>query len=142
MRFSLQTDYALRTLMFLASRKKKQRGTIAEVAGFFRISEAHVAIVVINWRDTASPPKDERRGSSRGFGGPIVLNPDDVPAYPEPPMGFDRRREDIPHGQLGMIGYDSKTVGTRRKMQVYTPPGYTSEKKYPVQTCGTSFSFR
>jgi len=31
-----------------------------------------------------------------------------------------------------MIEYDSKTVGTRRKMQVYTPPGYTSEKKYPV----------
>jgi Rrf2 family nitric oxide-sensitive transcriptional repressor len=46
MRLSLQTDYALRTLMFLASRKKNERGTIAEVAGFFRISEAHVARVV------------------------------------------------------------------------------------------------
>ncbi|MBM3791153.1 MAG: esterase family protein [Acidobacteria bacterium] len=31
-----------------------------------------------------------------------------------------------------MIEYDSKTVGTRRKMQVYTPPGYTKDKKYPV----------
>ncbi len=31
-----------------------------------------------------------------------------------------------------MIEYDSKTVGTRRKMQVYTPPGYSTEKKYPV----------
>jgi enterochelin esterase-like enzyme len=31
-----------------------------------------------------------------------------------------------------MIEYDSKTVGTRRKMQVYTPPGYVKDRKYPV----------
>jgi enterochelin esterase-like enzyme len=31
-----------------------------------------------------------------------------------------------------MIEYDSKTVGTTRKMQVYTPPGYSKDKKYPV----------
>ena len=31
-----------------------------------------------------------------------------------------------------MISYDSKSVGTTRKMQVYTPPGYSNEKKYPV----------
>ncbi len=31
-----------------------------------------------------------------------------------------------------MIEYDSKTVGTTRKMNVYTPPGYTPDKKYPV----------
>jgi enterochelin esterase-like enzyme len=31
-----------------------------------------------------------------------------------------------------MITYDSKTVGTRRKMNVYTPPGYSVERKYPV----------
>src|ERR1035438_4548607 len=31
-----------------------------------------------------------------------------------------------------MIEYDSKTVGTTRKMQVYTPPGYSADKKYPV----------
>jgi GH35 family endo-1,4-beta-xylanase/enterochelin esterase-like enzyme len=67
-----------------------------------------------------------------GFGGPIVLGPDDKPAFPDPPAGFDVKREDIPHGKLEMIEYDSKTVGTRRKMQVYTPPGYSKEKKYPV----------
>ena len=74
---------------------------------------------------------DVRRGPRR-FGGPIVLNPDDVPAFSEPPTGFDVRREDIPHGRVEMVEYDSKTVGTTRKMQVYTPPGYTTEKKYPV----------
>ena len=38
----------------------------------------------------------------------------------------------MPHGQLEMISYESKSVGTTRKMQVYTPPGYSQEKKYPV----------
>ncbi len=38
----------------------------------------------------------------------------------------------MPHGKLEMISYDSKSVGTTRKMQVYTPPGYSEEKKYPV----------
>ena len=66
------------------------------------------------------------------FGGPIVLGPDDKPAFPAPPAGFDSRREGIPHGKLEMVEYDSKTVGTKRRMQVYTPPGYTSDKKYPV----------
>ena len=31
-----------------------------------------------------------------------------------------------------MIEYDSTTVGTTRKMQVYTPPGYSAGKKFPV----------
>ena len=46
MRLALQTDFAMRTLMFLASRKTKPRARIADVAGFFRISEPHVAKVV------------------------------------------------------------------------------------------------
>ena len=62
----------------------------------------------------------------------IVLGPDDKPAFPDPPAGFNVRRDNIPHGKLEMISYDSKTVGTTRKMQVYTPPGYTTDKKYPV----------
>ena len=31
-----------------------------------------------------------------------------------------------------MIQYDSKTVGTTRNMNIYTPPGYSTERKYPV----------
>lgn len=44
MRLSLQTDYALRTLMYLAS--DSDRTTIAEVSGFFRIPAPNVAKVV------------------------------------------------------------------------------------------------
>ena len=72
------------------------------------------------------------RGRAGGFGGPIVLGPDDKPAFDDPPAGIDKRREGIPHGKLEMIDYESKTVGTTRKMNVYTPPGYSKDKKYPV----------
>lgn len=82
-------------------------------------------------QDAKAPQEPGPKGRP-GFDAPIVLNPDDLPAFPEPPTGFDRKREDIPHGQLEMIEYESKTVGTRRKMQVYTPPGYSTDKKYPV----------
>ena len=63
---------------------------------------------------------------------PITLGPDDVRAVPDAPAGFNARREDVGHGKLEMIEYDSKTVGTRRRMLVYTPPGYTPTKRYPV----------
>jgi enterochelin esterase-like enzyme len=72
-----------------------------------------------------------RRGPG-GFGGPIVLGSDDKPAFDDPPVGVDKKRDDVPHGKLEMIEYESKTVGTTRKMQVYTPPGYSKDKKYPV----------
>lgn len=40
--------------------------------------------------------------------------------------------KDVPHGELVMVEYDSKTVGSKRKMRVYTPRGYFSDGKYPV----------
>jgi enterochelin esterase-like enzyme len=80
-----------------------------------------------------SPSQSTRRGGGRGrFGGPIELGPDDKPAFDDPPAGFRTKRENIPHGELTMIEYNSKTVGTRRKMLIYTPPGYSTDRKYPV----------
>ncbi len=80
---------------------------------------------------TAAAGERPRRAPG-GFGGPIELKPDDKPAFDDPPAGIDQKREGIPHGKLEMIEYDSKTVGATRKMQVYTPPGYSKDKKYPV----------
>src|SRR5947207_1193897 len=68
----------------------------------------------------------------RPGGRQIVLGPDDKPAFDDPPGGFNAKRDDIAHGKTEMIEYESKSVGTRRKTQVYTPPGYSADKKYPV----------
>lgn len=46
--------------------------------------------------------------------------------------GFDISRENIPHGKIDSTTYSSTTVGTERKLLVYTPPGYSKSKKYPV----------
>lgn len=68
----------------------------------------------------------------RGAGTAATLNADDVPAFADPPAGFDVERPDVPHGRLEMVTYESKSVGATRRMQVYTPPGYTQEREYPV----------
>ena len=46
--------------------------------------------------------------------------------------GFDVVRKNIPHGTVDTISYSSKTVGTIRRALIYTPPGYSKRKKYPV----------
>jgi enterochelin esterase-like enzyme len=48
------------------------------------------------------------------------------------PQGFDMKRDGIDRGKLETVEYDSTTVGAKRKAQVYTPPGYSKDKKYPV----------
>ena len=48
------------------------------------------------------------------------------------PPGFDTLRTAIPHGKIDTISYNSKTVGNKRKALIYTPPGYSKKKKYPV----------
>ena len=49
-----------------------------------------------------------------------------------PPDGYDARKEGIEQGKLETIEYDSTTVGIKRQARVYTPPGYTTDQKYPV----------
>jgi enterochelin esterase-like enzyme len=87
-------------------------------------------------RDGATPaaaaPGQRGPGGRRGFGGPIELKPDDKPAFPNAPEGFDKPREGIERGKLERVDYDSKTVGAKRWMQVYTPPAYSKNTQYPV----------
>lgn len=82
--------------------------------------------------EPANPEAVGARAGRRGFGGPITLGPDDKRAVPDEPAGFDKKRDGIPQGKLEMVEYDSKSVGNKRKAQVYTPPGYSSDNKYPV----------
>ncbi len=90
---------------------------------------------IVAKREGAAQPtaaSGERPGGRRGFGGPIVLGPDDKAAFATPPDGFDKAREGIAHGKVEMVEYDSKSVGNKRKALVYTPPGYSADKKFPV----------
>ncbi|MBO2544107.1 esterase [Salegentibacter sp. BDJ18] len=50
----------------------------------------------------------------------------------EMPQGFDEERTGIATGKIDTISYASKTVGNTRKALIYTPPGFSKEKKYPV----------
>ena len=66
------------------------------------------------------------------FARPIVLGPDDVRAFPEAPAGFKTPRAGVPSGRVEPFEYDSTVTGTRRKANVYLPPGYSAGHKYPV----------
>lgn len=63
---------------------------------------------------------------------PPKLGPDDKPVFPQAPAGFDKERTGIKKGRLEEVSYDSKSVGTKRLMWVYTPPEFSKDKKYPV----------
>ena len=72
-------------------------------------------------------------GAARAnFARKIVLAPDDVRAFPDAPAGYKTVRPDIPHGHIEAFEYDSGVTGTRRQANVYLPPGYSADKKYPV----------
>src|SRR5437762_459282 len=98
------------------------------------MQRAYVFLALLLTAAGGATPAQERGNAERrgGFGGAIELGPDDKQTYPDPPDSIAARRDEIPHGKLEMVEYDSKTVGTTRKMNVYTPPGYSSDKKYPV----------
>jgi enterochelin esterase-like enzyme len=89
----------------------------------------------------ATPADAPRVGAAAGAprGGAASLAPvapqapeEGLDLYPVPPEGFNVAREDIPHGELKVVEYDSKTLGIRRLLRVYTPPGYSADRKYPV----------
>lgn len=54
------------------------------------------------------------------------------PFIVQAPLGFDVLNPNVPAGKVETITYDSKTVGTTRKVTIYTPPGFNKKKKYPV----------
>ncbi|WP_333624814.1 alpha/beta hydrolase-fold protein [Sphingobacterium siyangense] len=48
------------------------------------------------------------------------------------PQGFDVERKLTSTGKIDSLVYPSKTVGVKRKALLYTPPGYSAAKKYPL----------
>lgn len=54
------------------------------------------------------------------------------PVEKQAPKGFDSLQQNIMHGAIDTIIYESKTVGTKRRAIIYTPPGFSKKIKYPV----------
>ncbi|MCF0050420.1 esterase [Dyadobacter sp. LJ53] len=50
----------------------------------------------------------------------------------EMPKGYDTVQSGVAAGRIDSVQYQSKTVGTKRKVLIYTPPGFNKKKKYPV----------
>jgi enterochelin esterase-like enzyme len=103
---------------------------------FFVLLTVVLALICLAQTVPGAPaPQAAGRGAGRGggsFGPPPTLGPDDKPAFPDPPAGFNVARDNVPHGEITPIEYDSKSLGTRRRMRIYTPPGYSASRKYPV----------
>lgn len=83
----------------------------------------------------SSPPVATPPGvgeARANLGRPVRLSDDDVRLFPDAPDGFKTPRTDVAPGKLEPFEYDSAVTGTRRKANVYLPPGYTADQKYPV----------
>jgi enterochelin esterase-like enzyme len=74
--------------------------------------------------DPASPHVFGNRQGSRGYV--------EVPGPPGHPRSDEWR--EVPHGAVTVQWYTSKVTGARRRVHVYTPPGYQQEtsRRYPA----------
>ena len=55
-----------------------------------------------------------------------------APTFPNAPQGFDTRGPGVQAGRVERIEYASRVTGNNRPAMVYTPPGYSAERRYPV----------
>jgi enterochelin esterase-like enzyme len=80
----------------------------------------------------AGAPAAGRGGQMQLSSATPLAETENLDVYPAAPEGFNVARENIPHGEVKVVEYDSKTLGLRRMLRVYTPPGYTADRKFPV----------
>jgi Rrf2 family transcriptional regulator, nitric oxide-sensitive transcriptional repressor len=108
MRLTLFTDYSLRVLLLLASRKDSLT-TIAQISQFYGISEAHLMKVTHNlgrtgWVETVRG----RNGGMRLLADPEVLRLSDVVSQLEGPLAlaecFTESNTCLLTGQCGLEG--------------------------------------
>jgi hypothetical protein len=97
-----------------------------------RVFSTTILLLVAAVAPAQEKPQGPPPAPGRGMGRPIVLGPDDVRVFPDAPAGFNTRRAGVPAGRLEPFEYDSGVTGTRRKANVYLPPAYSSDRKYPV----------
>ena len=67
-----------------------------------------------------------------GFAAVAAAAPKVRPNQPAAPAGFDVARTGVAKGTITAVEYPSKTGSGTFHATVYTPPGYSSARKYPV----------
>src|SRR5207248_6594064 len=61
-----------------------------------------------------------------------ITSLDNLFFVPGPEAAFEENKP-VPHGEVRQVWYQSSTLGTQRRMHVYTPPGYdAATDRYPV----------
>ena len=61
-----------------------------------------------------------------------IASVDNLFFLPGEEAAFEDNRP-VPHGDIRLVWYSSSTLGTQRRMHVYTPPGYDGNREqYPV----------
>ena len=89
------------------------------------------AFVSVQQGATPAQPPGGRGGQALSSPTPLA-DVENLDAYPAAPEGFNVARADTPQGEVKVVEYTSKTLGLRRLLRVYTPPGYGADRKYPV----------
>lgn len=82
------------------------------------------------WCDLRAQPSPAP--ARAGPGRPVVLAEDDRRLFPEPPPDFRSLPGGRLAGRLEAFDYHSDVTGTRRRAQVYLPPGHGRGQRHPV----------
>jgi enterochelin esterase-like enzyme len=105
---------------------------------FFSVIISVCLVITAIAQDAPAAGGGGMRGGMGGVGGRgmrgVTLSPADLEGADRAvaPEGFDVQRNGVEQGKIEKVEYDSKTLGIKRDMLVYTPPGYSKDKKYPV----------
>ncbi len=68
----------------------------------------------------------ERSRDVRSFMSTFIISKEEGDA------GWLYQNHNVEHGDVSHVWYDSPTLGMKRRMSIYTPPGYEKGKAYPV----------
>ena len=126
---------------FLSPRKVDTQTGQMEVPGWAELKETNGV-----WTFTSDPLAPELYSYSLRVDGMEMLDPSNVYINRDVASvknifivsrgvgdkGYLYGVNDVPHGDVAKVWYDSPTLKMKRRMTVYTPAGYDKGKNYPV----------
>lgn len=76
--------------------------------------------------ETQDASNIERSRDVRSFMSTFIISKE------EGDLGYLYQNHNVEHGDVAHVWYDSPGLGMKRRMSIYTPPGYDKGKAYPV----------